>query len=94
MSNFRNEDFVYYALKAKPITKKSKRPKNVVKIVATPSSSYELDRHASRKATNFLKPVDLMNKPFSTSKVQTMIKNGQSNHQESLMEMQMAVREQ
>jgi hypothetical protein len=94
MSNFRNEDFVYYALKAKPITKKPKKSSNVAKIVKASASPCEPLHHTSRKAISCLKPVDLVNKSLPTSKFPSKSKISHPKYQVSLIEMQKAVREQ
>lgn len=94
MSHFRNDDFVYYALKAKPINKKPKKPKSAAPIVKTSASTCYMAHHPSKITTDCLKVVDVVNKPLPVPKASSKSKNSRQNYQASLIEMQKAVREQ
>jgi hypothetical protein len=94
MSHFRNDDFVYYALKAKPINKKPKKPKTASNIVKTLPSRCDILPHPPRIKNNCLKQVDVVNKPLPLAKVPPKTKSSYLNYQASLIEMQKAVREQ
>lgn len=94
MSHFKNDDFVYYSLKAKPITKKPKKPKAMVPAVKTLASICDIVHQPSKITKNCLKQVDVVNKHLPLPKLSSKSKNSYQNYQSSLILMQKAVREQ
>lgn len=94
MSHFRSDDFVYYALKAKPINKKPKKPKAPSMIAMTSASACDMFHHPPKIITNCLNQVDVINKPSPVPKQPSKSKIINRNYQTSLLEMQKAVRDQ
>jgi hypothetical protein len=93
MRHFRNDDFVYYALKGKPISKKPKHSKkNLLKVINYPPTC-EPNHSLVSETGRILKEVNLVNcsslSPISTTSAK--INKLSSQFQSRLIEMQKAV---
>jgi hypothetical protein len=89
MWKFRNEDYVFYALKAKPIAKRSKNTKKVVAKVKKNEEAYVIHQSRVKVSKDCLKEVDRVNFPCLPS---IKLKDFSGNHQTSLAAMQKAVK--
>lgn len=96
MKHFRNDDFVYYALKAKPIAKRTKPLKKILPQVQIVATTCTVDLSVAKPTLKCLQQANLNNISVHNSAKTNLATTSQpSNHfQATLIEMQKAVREQ